>query len=155
MIIQENFNKIKEAIEVFFNKLSFLAQINISQKEENSLSVDVKTDEPQILIGERGETLYEIQHLLKLLVKKITGSKDLIFIDLDINDYKKKKASYLKEMACSVADEVVLTRKEKTLPPMSAYERRIIHSELAGRDNIITESVGEEPERKVVIRPSL
>ncbi|PIR71473.1 MAG: hypothetical protein COU43_02475 [Candidatus Nealsonbacteria bacterium CG10_big_fil_rev_8_21_14_0_10_37_25] len=75
------------------------------------------------------------------------------FIDLDINGYKKKKLDYLKELARSLADEVALTKKEKNLPPMAAYERRIIHLELAGRSDVTTESIGEEPERRVVVRP--
>ena len=74
------------------------------------------------------------------------------YIDLDINNYKKKKMEYLKELAKSVADEVAITKKEKELPPMSAYERRIIHLELAARGDVTTESIGQEPERKVVIR---
>jgi spoIIIJ-associated protein len=59
----------------------------------------------------------------------------------------------LKEMARSATEEVVLTKKEKILPPMPAYERRIIHLELADNSNITTESVGQEPERRIVIRP--
>ncbi|PJA84129.1 MAG: hypothetical protein CO145_02195, partial [Candidatus Nealsonbacteria bacterium CG_4_9_14_3_um_filter_37_13] len=69
------------------------------------------------------------------------------------NGYKKKKLDYLKELARSLADEVALTKKEKNLPPMAAYERRIIHLELAGRSDVTTESIGEEPERRVVVRP--
>ena len=74
------------------------------------------------------------------------------YIDLDINDYKKKKIEYLKETARAVADEVALTKKEKYLPSMPPYERRIIHMELASRSDVTTESIGQEPERKIVIR---
>ncbi len=74
---------------------------------------------------------------------------------MDINDYKKKKIQYLKELAKSIAEEVVLTQKEKILSPMPAYERRVIHLELSERKDIATESIGKEPERRVIIRPSL
>ena len=77
----------------------------------------------------------------------------MFYIDLDINDYKKKKKDYLKELACSIANEVALSKKQKELPPMSAYERRIIHLELAERQDVSTESIGQEPERKVIITP--
>jgi len=59
----------------------------------------------------------------------------------------------LKELAKSVADEVALTKKERILEPMSAYERRIIHLELASRPDVTTESIGKEPKRRVVIKP--
>jgi len=56
-------------------------------------------------------------------------------------------------MARGLADEVVLTKKEKILPAMPAYERRIIHLELASRSDVTTESIGKEPDRQIVIRP--
>jgi len=56
-------------------------------------------------------------------------------------------------LARSLADEVAITKKEKILSSMPAYERRIIHLELAGRSDVTTESIGQEPERRIVIRP--
>ena len=143
--------EIKKTIEEFFQKTTFEVEIEFLPQKELTLPINLKTEEPQILIGEGGQTLAEIQHLLKVILKrKIT---EPFFIDLDINGYKKKKLDYLKELARSLADEVALTKKEKNLPPMTAYERRIIHLELAGRSDVTTESIGEEPERRVVVRP--
>ena len=105
----------------------------------------------KILIGENGQTLVEIQRLLKTILRREIGQA--FYVDLDINSYKKKKVEYLKQLARSAADEVALNKKEKILVSMPAYERRIIHLELADRSNITTESTGEEPERKVAIRP--
>ncbi len=151
MIIKENLKEIKKIIEEFFKKTSFEIETEVLFPEDKTISVKVKAEEPQILIGQNGQTLAEIQHLLKaILSRKIS---EQFYIDLDINDYKKKKIDYLKETARSLADEVALDRKEKILAPMPAYERRIIHLELADRKNIMTESIGEEPERRVVIRP--
>jgi len=163
MLIKTNLEKIKEIIDEFFKKMTIEVEIEFSPLQESAvlaeekkekiytLPINLRIKEPQILIGERGQTLVEIQQLLKLILKR--KIKDLFFIDLDINDYKKKKIEYLKEMARSVADEVALTKKEKWLSPMPAYERRIIHLELAERKDITTESIGEEPERKIVVRP--
>ena len=106
------------------------------------------------MIGEGGQTLAEVQRLLKrVLQRKITS--DLLYVDLDVNNYKKKKIEYLKEMAKSSADEVALTKKEKDLLPMSAYDRRIIHMELASRPDIVVESIGQEPERRIIIKARL
>lgn len=151
MLNQNSLKKIKETVEEFFKKMTFEVEIKILPQKDQTIPINIKTSEPQILIGERGQTLTEIQHLLKAILKR--QIEEPFFIDLDISDYKKKKIDYLKEMAKSVADEVALTKKEKWLPSMPAYERRIIHLELAERSDITTESVGQEPERRVVVRP--
>ena len=153
MVINQEIQKIKNIVQDFFEKMTIPVEVEISPRKDKTIPIDIKTENPQILIGERGQTLIEIQRLLKAIIKKII--KEDIFVDLDINDYKKKKIEYLKELARSAADEVVLNKKEKILASMPAYERRIVHLELAERKNITTESIGEEPERKIVIRPYL
>jgi len=161
MISQENLKTIKEITKEFFGKTTFKVEIKFLPQKDLTLPINLKMEEPQILIGEGGQTLAELQHLLKAILKRKIAAKgeprqgreENFYIDLDINDYKKKKIEYLKELAHSVADEVALTKKEKTLSPLPAYERRIIHLELANRSNVTTESLGQEPERKVVIRP--
>jgi len=150
MLDKKDLEKIKRETERFFEKMNFEIEIRIKENEENIVSVSLKTEEPQILIGKDGLTLMDIQHLLKRILRKDLGQ---VFIDFDINEYKKKKREYLKELAQGSADEVVLTKKEKTLNPMSSYERRIIHIELSGRNDVETESIGEEMERRVVIKP--
>jgi spoIIIJ-associated protein len=154
MLSQDYLETIKKTVAEFLAKMTFEAEVEVFAAEERTLLVNIKTEEPQILIGERGETLAEIQHLLKLILrKKVAAPQELFYIDLDINDYKKKKIDYLKEMAKSAAEEVALTKKEKILEPMSSYERRIVHMELAQRTDVISESIGQEPERRIVIRP--
>lgn len=156
MFSHSDLEKIKPFLREFFEKTTFPSDVEISSSEEDeTLFIDLKTDEPQILIGESGQTLVEIQHLLKVILRKKFFPKDdnKFYVDLDINSYKKKKREYLKEMARTTADEVALTKKEKILPPMPSYERRVVHMELAGRSDVVTESLGEEPDRKVVIKP--
>ena len=151
MLNQNQIEEIKKTVKEFFEKATLEVEIEFLSPEDLTLPINLKTEDPQILIGERGQTLFEIQHLLKAILKR--KIKENFYIDLDINDYKKQKIDYLKEMAESVADEVALTKKEKILFPMPAYERRIIHLELAGRQDVTTESIGQEPDRRVVIRP--
>ncbi len=151
MLSQSNLGKIKKIIKEFFEKTTFEVEIEFLPQRDLTLPINLKTEEPQILIGEKGETLFEIQHLLKVILKR--RIEENFYIDLDISGYKKKKIEYLKELARSVADEVALTKKEKILPLMPSYERRIIHLELAARSDITTESIGQEPERRVVIKP--
>ena len=151
MLNPQDLEIIKKEAKKFFEKMSFDVEIEFLPQKELTLPINLKSDQPQILIGEGGQTLAEIQHLLKAILKR--KIEENFYIDLDINNYKKKKIEYLKDLAQSVADEVALTKREKQLPPMLAYERRIIHLELAERSDVTTESLGCEPERRVVIKP--
>ena len=144
-------NTIKKATEEFFKKTTFEVEVEVLPEKEQTVPINLKAEEPQILIGEGGQTLNEIQHLLKAILRR--KIEEPFYVDLDINNYKKKKIEYLKELAISIADEVALSHKEKALGFMPAYERRVIHLELADRQDITTESIGQEPERRVVIRP--
>ena len=150
MFEKKDLKKIEDKIKEFFDKMGFSVDINLSFKDE-TLSADVKSQDPKVLIGQQGIILLHIQRLLKIILTR--RFEQTFYLNLDINDYKKKKTKYLKEMANNIADEVSLTRQEKILPAMPAYERRVVHLELADRKNIATQSAGEEPERKVIIRP--
>ncbi len=149
----ENFKQIKKEIERFFQKTKLDIKLEVFNPEDSTIPIKIRTEEPKVLIGQNGQTLSEIQRLLKVVLRK-NFPEERFFINLDVNNYKEKKVEYLRETARSMADEVVLTGKEKKLEPMPAYERRIIHLELAERGNVTTESAGEEPERGVIIKPS-
>jgi len=153
MMSQDNLKEIKKIVEDFFEKTSFEVEADVLPLRESTIPIKIKTEEPKILIGQNGQTLAEIQHLLKAILRRRISEQ--FYIDIDVNGYKEKKIEYLRDMAVSLADEAALTKKEKILPSMPAYERRIIHLELAGRNDITTESIGEEPERRIVIRPCL
>ncbi len=143
--------EIKEIVKVFFNYIDEDIRVNFFEKQENSLFVDIKMKEPQVFIGEKGQALFEIENLLKKIVIK-NKKEEPIFINLDINDYKKRKADYLRELAIEAAEEVSFTGVEKSFPPMSPFERRIIHITLIDNKDVITESIGEGIERKVLIK---
>lgn len=153
MLKEETIQKIDQIIKEFFKKLGVEEGIEIKnpQAGENTFFVKIETDHPQPLIGERGQTLAMIQKLLKAILKKQVPED--FYVDVDVDRYKEKKTKYLKELARSVSNEVALTKKEKILDPMPAYERRIIHLELAERSDVTTESIGKEPYRRVVIKP--
>lgn len=148
---KEELKQIKNIIEDFFGKAGFLIEIKSLEDNEETISVKIKTEEPKVLIGQNGQTLMEVQHLLRAVLKHKIAKE--FFLDIDINDYKEKKKEYLKETAVSLADEVALLKKEKILPPMSSYERRVIHLILSKREDVFTESLGEGSERRLVIKP--
>jgi len=155
MLEQKEIEKVKETIQEFFGKMTIeVSSIGVSlssAEEKDVVDLDVKIDEPQILIGQGGQTLFEIQRILRTILNK--KLQNVFYFNLDINDYKKNKIEYLKDMAKSLAGQVSLTKEEKALLPMSAYERRIIHAELSQRADVITESQGEGFDRHIVIKP--
>jgi len=148
---RESLEKIKQITREFFEKTSFDIDLEILDPKENTIPIKIKTLEPKFLIGQNGQTLTEIQHLLKAVLRK--NVLENFYIDIDVNGYKEKKTEYLKKMAQQIADEVVLNKKERILSPMPSYERRIIHLELAGRKDVLTSSVNQGPKRKIVIKP--
>lgn len=152
MISKEELQTIEREAKQFFEKMGAAGTVTVRVDEETGVFVDAILEEPQLFIGEKGQTLSEIQHLLRAIVRKKIPEQ--LYITLDINEYKKNKESYLRDLARSVADEVILLKKPKELSPMSAAERRIVHVELAERSDITSESEGEGSERKVVVRPA-
>jgi len=127
------------------------SDFKMEEGEEGLVAVRVTVEEPKMFIGERGQTLFEIQHIFKSIVRKKVSEPLHLFVD--INDYRKNKEDYLRELARNTADEAALFKREKELPPMPAAERRIIHMELAERGDVVSESVGEGVERRVAIKP--
>jgi spoIIIJ-associated protein len=90
---------------------------------------------------------------LNYLVKLVTKKNDWAPVVIDVNNYRKKREELIIELAKAAARKVAATQTEIALPPMNAYERRLIHAELAERPDLKTESAGEGKERGVVIKP--
>jgi len=143
---------IEQEVYRLLEKLGTLGDIKVAQIEGIegcTVEVTIRVEEPKMIIGERGQTLFELQHILKLILRKKIA--DPFYLSLDVNEYKKNKEEYLQDLAQATADEVILAKKPKELPPMSSSERRVIHMALSGRSDVISESIGEGAERRVVI----
>ena len=146
--------KIKIIIEALLEKLKVRGEVEFMETSEGTRFL-VKTYEGALLIGENGQNLLALNHLVKKIVEHdLSGSDDeKIIFSLDVNDYQAKKIDDLKNLARLNAQRVRYFKKEITLKPMTSFERRIIHAVLTESPDITTESVGEEPNRKVVIKP--
>lgn len=117
--------------------------------ESKALKIVMSGDDMGILIGRRGETLDSLQYLTSLAVNKVSG--EFIKVQLDTENYRERRHETLVRLARRLASQVARSRKSVTLEPMSPNERRIIHSTLQNNHIVKTESIGEEPNRKVVI----
>lgn len=147
--------EVKKVISELFERLGF-ANFSIEARiksEGDPVTFSIQSEDANILIGEHGQNLRALEQISKILVSKsVPDSPNFV---IDINNYKRERENYLKELARSVAQKVAIEKRPFRLPPMSAFERRIIHNELASRPDVVTESQGEEPERKIVVKPYL
>ena len=118
-------------------------------KSKSGLNVNINNVNLGYLIGYRGETLYSLQNILTAIAGK--GIENKVRVILDIEGYKAKREKTLENLADRVAKTVIRTRKPVTLEPMQAYERKIIHTKLQENNRVQTESIGEEPHRRIVV----
>lgn len=122
-----------------------------SKVRENQITIKMYSDNNKILIGRNGQTLQALTTIAKQVVyNKINSYPYLI---LDVEDYKEKKVKYLERLAKNIAKEVAATKNPVELENMNSYERRVVHNILTDNSKVYTESVGEEPNRHVVIKP--
>lgn len=146
--------EIKNIITEFLNTMGF-SDFAVEVKQNlvpHPLTFKISIKEAGQLIGGGGANIFHLEYLIKIITKKkITEHEPFI---LDINDYRKSKEGFLKELAKTAAQKVALSGKVHILPPMPPYERRIIHLELAARPDIITESQGEGFVRHIIVKPN-
>lgn len=140
-----------EAVQFLEDILSKMnVDVNIDKfEDEDSIQLKITGKDSGIIIGRRGETLDALQYLTSLVVNKQTD--DYKRVILDIENYRQKREETLAKLAERLAERVIKYRKNVTLEPMNPYERRIIHSTLQSNEMVETHSIGEEPNRKVVI----
>jgi spoIIIJ-associated protein len=119
--------------------------------DRRPIMVDVRGSDLGILIGRRGQTLDAFQYISALMVGKGTGQ--FIHLVVDVEGHRDRRERQLRQLAQRMAEQVLKTGRKLTLEPMRPAERRIIHMELREHPAVTTESVGEEPYRKVTIIP--
>lgn len=147
--IEERKVKVEEFLKQFIEKLNNEdIDYNINT-ENNSINVELTGEYASKLIGYRGETLNSMQSILSGIANKNYETRARV--TLDIVGYREKREKALEELAVKVSKTVLKTGKSITLEPMTAYERKIIHSKLQDNNRIDTHSVGEEPNRRIVI----
>ena len=143
-------SNISEFLEIFLKQISKEEKLNFKiSNDEYYITVEILGENTNALIGYRGETLNAIQTLLSSIANKEIDEK--VRVILDISGYKDKRKKVLEELADKISKTVIKTGKKVTLEPMPAYERKIIHSRLQNNKKVTTESVGEEPHRKIVV----
>jgi spoIIIJ-associated protein len=124
--------------------------------EDGTMYVDVLGRGPEdedmgLLIGRHGQTLEAFQELTRVVVGQRMGTRARIVVDVE--DYKRRQRSRLEARAREIANRVARSRVEEELEPMNPFDRKVVHDAVAAVAGVASASRGEEPERRVVIRP--
>ena len=112
--------------------------------------IDLAGEDSGLLIGRRGQTLQALQFLVNMIVRK---EHEGVRVVLDVENYRQRRESSLRDMAVKVAERVAQTNRGITLEPMPPADRRIIHTTLTDHPGVTTESTGEGEGRKVMVMP--
>lgn len=141
-------SKVKTFLQNVFKEMDLEVDVIMSETEDE-INIDLQGKNMGVIIGRRGETLDALQYLTSIVANK--GQTNYKKVLIDTENYRKKREETLVKLANRIAERVVTMKKSITMEPMNPYERRIIHSTLQNNKYIETYSVGEEPNRKVVI----
>lgn len=120
-----------------------------SEETPRTILVEIQGEDLSILIGRRSETLNALQYIAGLIITKEVGH--WVPFSIDVQGYRSRRERQLRQLALRMADQCIATGHRQVLEPMPANERRIIHLTLRDHASVYTESVGEEPNRKVCI----
>lgn len=151
-IAQATVNELLEKMHI--HKAAVSTRISDSPGRDGmpAIIVDINGDDLSILIGKRAETLNALQYITRLIVGKEVGRG--INLSVDVEGYRSRRERSLRQLAQRMASQAIKSGRRQTLEPMPANERRFIHIELKENNQVTTESVGEEPRRKVTIIPT-
>ena len=143
-------NFIKEELVNILREMGYQAEVEIQVKQDIP-TYRIYSNNDSLLIGKGGKDLEALQIVLRQIVNTETGINYKFF--LDVSDYKEKNEHHLEILARRLAREVATTKIEVKMDSMNSYERRIVHNVLTNNKKVYTESIGEEPNRCVVIKP--
>ncbi|WP_175637929.1 RNA-binding cell elongation regulator Jag/EloR [Metabacillus schmidteae] len=149
-LIQNPMKIVHAFLSDIVQKMGINADIDVKQTGK-TINIQLSGDKMSVLIGKRGQTLNSLQYLTQLVANR--NSNHYIQIILDAENYREKRKETLKLLAEKLAKQVIRTSKNVSLEPMPSSERKVIHAALAEFREIKTYSVGEEPNRHLVISP--
>lgn len=142
-------NYIKETLSEILKLMPIDAKFEIRRRDK-TINIKIFSNNNAILIGKNGRTIGALQTIIRQMLSSELDEK--IKVILDVENYKEKRVKNIEYLAKKTAREVAKTKVEATMDSMNSYERRIVHSVLADDKYVYTESIGEEPNRCVVIK---
>ncbi|MFW5714378.1 MAG: protein jag, partial [Brevefilum sp.] len=146
----------RETINIILEKMRVNAKVSVKlgDSETNRVQpvlIDIEGNDLSFLIGNKSETINALQYITSLIVGRELGR--WVPLQVDVQHYRQRRQDELRRLARRMAEQVVSTGRKQALEPMPPNERRIVHIELRENPYVETESVGEEPHRKVTVIP--
>jgi spoIIIJ-associated protein len=148
----------EEIVSELLEKMNLVATVNARYGEESDnlpfrpILVDITGNDLSILIGRRAKTLNALQYITRLILGK--ELEHGVPLSIDVEGYRGRREQQVRQLARRVAEQVADTKREQALEPMPPNERRFAHIELQELDSVYTESIGQDPNRKVIIYPA-
>ncbi len=142
---------VEKLAKELLGQLEMKAKMKVTTDQEGIIYLQLETDDPGVLIGYHGETLFSLQTILSLMTYRQVG--EWVRVVVNVNDYRERRQESLEKMALSAAQRVKFSGETQSLPPMPAAERRVVHLFLANDPEVATESEGEGYQRRVVVKP--
>ncbi|NCC67688.1 MAG: protein jag [Clostridia bacterium] len=139
----------RQFLDGLLEHMGIKAEIDITEKEDGVISIELSGEGMGAVIGRRGETLDAIQHLTNYAVNR--GVDERTRISIDAENYRAKREEALVRLAEKMAAKTLKYKRSMALEPMNSYERHVIHTALQSFDGVTTCSTGTEPNRRVVI----
>ena len=152
-IVEEGEDMSFDFVKTVIADIGLNAEAELYSCEDGTRRITIVGDDASALIGHHGDTLDALQYLANLAStrKNSKGERDKSRVTIDIEGYRKKREETLRALARRMAAKALRNRRSVMLEPMSAYERRIIHSEIQGIEGVSTNSIGSDNNRKIVI----
>jgi spoIIIJ-associated protein len=146
----------RQTVAELLEKMKVPARIEVRYGEpdeegQRPVLVDIHGDDLAVLIGRRAEILNALQYIVNLIVSKQV--ERWVQVVVDVEGYRARREKQLRQMALRMADQAIKTGRRQVLEPMTASDRRVVHLELRDHPGVTTQSIGEEPARKVTIVP--
>ena len=141
--------KVYNFVNGLLEHMGVRANIEITEKEDGGINVNLSGKGMGVVIGRRGETLDAIQHLTNYAVNH--GSEKRLHVSVDAEAYRAKREEALVRLAEKMAAKAIKYKRSMALEPMNSYERHVIHAALQDYEGVSTSSIGTEPNRRVVV----
>ncbi|MEK9158369.1 MAG: R3H domain-containing nucleic acid-binding protein [Patescibacteria group bacterium] len=153
----EQKNMLAETIRNITAPMQVTCEVAVREEKAGDKEIVVASitapEDARFLIGKNGQNLQALEHVVRSVFFKGGNQDQALTLFVDVNDYKKSRASHVASLAHEAVMRVRNTQKAEVLVPMSPYERRVVHMELASMSDVTTESIGQEPSRRIVVKP--
>lgn len=147
----EQTEQVQQITEELLKQLDVAGQVHVETDETGAYRVQIDTEETGLLIGFHGKTLESLQIILGIIVSKKLDTWVKVYVN--VGDYREKREETLMLMAQRAAERALAMGRPVELTQLTPSERRVVHMTLTGDERVTTESVGEEPQRTLIVKP--